>query len=121
MGVKKGGDAVKERLTTYERRDEIRLILVKDKFTTTKYLTERFGVSKWTILNDIVFLSGVIPLETYPGNGGGIFLKMEYNLPKAYLSAEEESLLLRLLESLCETEKRMIISIVNKFSMPGKN
>ena len=111
---------MKGRLTTYERREEIRLLLIKEKFTTTKYLSERFDVSKRTILNDILFLSGVIPLETYPGNGGGIFLRMDYDGPKVYLSKEEESLLLRLLDSLCEREKKILINVINKFSIPEK-
>lgn len=111
---------MKEQLTTYQRREEIRLLLVKEKSTTTRYLMNYFGVTKRTILKDIMFLSSIIPLETHPGNGGGIFLKMEYDAPRVYLSADEEDLLLRLLDSLSVEEKRMLINIINKFSMPGK-
>ena len=57
---------MKERLTTYERREGIRLLLVKEKATTTKILMDKYGVSKQTILNDIVFLSSVMPIETRP-------------------------------------------------------
>lgn len=112
--------AVNEQLTTYQRREEIRLLLVKKKSTTTKYLMNYFGVTKKTILKDIVFLSGIVPLETHPGKGGGIFLRMEYDAPRVYLSVDEENLLLRLLDSVCTEEKRMLISIINKFSLPGK-
>lgn len=79
-----------------------------------------YGVTKKTILKDIMFLSSVVPLETHPGNGGGIFLKMEYDAPRVYLSAEEENLLLRLLDSVCVKEKRILINVINKFSMPVK-
>jgi len=67
-----------------------------------------------------MFLSSVVPLETHPGNGGGIFLKMEYDAPRVYLSAEEENLLLRLIDSVCVKEKRILINVINKFSMPVK-
>ena len=111
---------VKERLTTYQRRENIRLLLVKEKSTTSTYLMKHFGVTKKTILKDIMFLSNVVPLETHPGNGGGIFLKMEYDAPRVYLSADEEEMLLRLLNLVCVEEKRMLISIINKFSMPDR-
>lgn len=79
-----------------------------------------YGVTKKTILKDIMFLSSVVPLETHPGNGGGIFLKMEYDAPRVYLSAEEENLLLRLIDSVCVKEKRILLNFINKFSMPVK-
>lgn len=112
---------MKERLTTYERREGIRLLLVKEKSTTTKILMDKYGVSKQTILNDIVFLSSVMPIETRPGNCGGIFLKMEYDSPKSYLTNDEESLLLRLLDDLSEKDKRMLINVINKFSKPSES
>ena len=52
-----------------------------------------------------------MPLETYRGNGGGIFLKMEYDAPKAYLTAEEENLLLNVLDSLSVKEKKLMINL----------
>ena len=110
-----------ERMTTYERRESIRLLLVKEKSTTTTYLMDLFGVTKPTILNDIVFLSSVMPIVTRSGKGGGIFLKMEYDAPRVYLSADEEEMLLRLLNLVCVEEKRMLINIINKFSMPDRN
>ena len=110
---------MKEQLTTYERRESIRLLLVKEKSTTTRHLMNCFGVTKKTILKDIVFLGSIVPLETRPGNGGGIFLKMEYDAPRVYLSADEEDLLFRLLDTVCVNEKRMLLSIINKFSIPG--
>ena len=109
---------MRDQLTTYERRERIRLLLVKEKSTTTTYLMDLFGVTKPTILNDIVFLSSIMPIVTRSGKGGGIFLDMEYHAPRTYLTGDEESLLLRLLDSLCEKEKKLLINIINKFSKP---
>ena len=109
---------MKERLTTFERREEIRALLVKEKSTTSTFLMNHYGVSRKTIYNDILFLNSIMPLETYRGNGGGIFLKMEYDAPKVYLTTEEENLLLNVLDSLSVKEKKLMINIINKFSMP---
>ena len=62
-----------ERMTTYERRESIRLLLVKQKSTTTAYLMDIYGVTKPTILNDIVFLSSVMPIVTRSGKGVASF------------------------------------------------
>ena len=110
---------MRERLTTYERREKIRLLLVKEKSTTTTYLMDLFGVTKPTILNDIVFLSSMMPIVTRSGKGGGIFLNMEYDSPKVYLTVDEENLLLKILDSLSIKEKKLMIGIINKFSMPS--
>ena len=55
---------MRDQLTTYERRERIRLLLVKEKSTTTTYLMDLFGVTKPTILDDIVFLSSIMPIVT---------------------------------------------------------
>ena len=109
---------MKEQLTTYQRREQIRLLLVREKSTTTRYIMNHYGVTKKTALKDVMFLSSILPLVTQPGNGGGVFLKMEYDAPKVYLTADEEELLLRLLDSVCVEEKRMLVNIINKFKLP---
>ncbi len=109
---------MRDQLTTYERRERIKFLLVKEKSTTTRHLIHLFGVTKQTILNDIVFLSSRLPITTKAGNGGGIFLNLEYDYPKVYLTEEEKSLLLSLLDSLDKNEKKTLINIINKFSMP---
>lgn len=77
-----------------------------------------YGVSKKTALKDVMFLSSILPLEAHPGNGGGIFLKMEYDAPRVYLTDNEKDLLLRLIDSVCVEEKRLLINIINKFTLP---
>ena len=51
---------MKDEYTTYERRENIKLYLIKKRSTTTLQLSYMFGVSKRTILNDLVFLSSRI-------------------------------------------------------------
>ena len=110
---------MKEKLTTYERHESIKFLLVKGKSTTTRHFVNLFGVTKQTILNDIVFLSSRLPITTKAGNGGGIFLDLEYDYPKVYLTKDEENLLLSLLDFLCEKDKKILVNIINKFSMPA--
>ena len=104
-------------LTTYERRESIRLLLVKRKHTKIKVLVDMFGVTKQTILKDIVFLSSRIPITTKTGKCGGIFLKEGFESPKEYLSVDEENLLLYISKSLNKKEQIMIHNIINKFSL----
>ncbi len=85
------------------------------EITGIAYLYE---VDKQTIRRDIAFLSNCLPITTKSRNGGGIFLEMDFEKPKEYLSAEEENLLVRLSESLSQREKLIIHSIINKFSVP---
>ena len=111
---------MKERMTAYERREKMRVLLAKERSTNATFLMHHFGVSRRTIYNDLLFLNDVMPLVTHRGKGGGVSLELEYHAPKVYLSEDEENLLLRLLDSLSEKEKKMIINIINKFSMPSK-
>lgn len=73
-------------------------------------------VSRQTIVNDMVFLSCRLPITTKIGGGGGIFLEMDFEAPKEYLSAEEENLLIMLSETLTKKDKLIIHNILNKFS-----
>lgn len=108
-------------LTVYERRESIKLLLARQRFTTYVRLAYLYKVDKQTIRRDIAFLSNRLPITTKRGNGGGIFLEMDFYKPKEYLSAEEENLLIVLSKNLSKREKLMIHNIVNKFSVPREN
>jgi predicted DNA-binding transcriptional regulator YafY len=110
--------AVKEKLTTYERRENIKLFLIKEKATTALRLSFMFDVSRQTIMNDIVFLSSRLPIITTKGTGGGIFLNSDFDGPKEYLNSEEEQLLLKLCEKVTSKDKMILSNIINKFSVP---
>ena len=104
-------------LTVYERRESIKLLLMKERFTTIMRLAYLFEVDKQTIRRDIAFLGSRLPITTKSGNGGGIFLDMDFETQKQYLNTEEESLLLRLSETLSKRDKLIIHNIINKFSV----
>ena len=104
-------------LTVYERCESIKSLLVKERFTTAMRLAYLYEVDKQTIRRDIAFLSNCLPITTKSGNGGGIFLEMDFEKPKEYLSAEEENLLIMLSETLTKKDKLIIHNILNKFSV----
>lgn len=108
---------VREKLTTYERHESIKLYLFRERETTTMRLAFMFNVSRQTIMNDIVFLSRRLPITTKVGGGGGIFLDVKFEMPKDYLSNEEEKLLIALSEIVTGKDKQMIMNIINKFSV----
>lgn len=104
-------------LTVYERRESIKSLLINERFITMQRLAYIFEVDKQTIRRDIAFLTGRMPIITKPGNGGGIFLDMDFETPKQYLSSEEENLLLQLSETLSKRDKLIIHNIINKFTV----
>jgi predicted DNA-binding transcriptional regulator YafY len=48
------------------------------KQATIRELKEEFQVSKNTIVRDIEFISSIAPIYTKQGNGGGIYILLEY-------------------------------------------
>lgn len=105
-------------MTVYERRESIKSLLINKRSTTTQMLAYLFDVDKQTIRRDIAFLSSRMPIITKAGNGGGIFLEMNFETPKQYLSTEEENLLLKLSETISKRDKLIIHNIINKFAVP---
>ena len=99
-------------LTTYERRESIRLLLVRRKYAKVKDLVNEYGVTKQTILKDLVFLSSRIPITTKTGKCGGIFLKEEFESPREYLSVDEENLLLYISKSLNKSQQTSVPTVL---------
>lgn len=108
---------MKGHLTLYERRESIKALLMRERSTTTMRLVYMFGVTRQTIQRDIVFLSSRLPIITKAGNGGGIFLEARFEAPKEYLTFDEEVLLRRLSEKLCDRDKLIMNNILNKFTV----
>ena len=105
-------------LTSFERRLEILFILMRNNKCSMKDLAFHYSVSDRTIRRDILFLSRYAPICTKTGIDGGAFLMSGYRkelyLP---LPIDEESLLLRLMPTVCENEQHLIATIINKYAM----
>ncbi len=105
-------------LLPFDRRMEIMFMLVSRRKLTRQELAEEFSVSDDVIDRDIVVLNKYIPLDITRGRYGGITLSKKYNTIKVYMNSDEEKLLKEYLQYANDTEKRLIKSILHKFSMP---
>lgn len=110
---------MKKDLTAYERRESMKTLLVRERSTTVMRLAYLYDVSESTVKRDLIFLSSCIPIETKSGNGGGVFLNLEFESRKQYLTMNEKALLERLSKSLSAKDKVLMRTIINKFSIPN--
>ena len=110
---------MKKDLTAYERRESMKTLLVRERSTTVMRLAYLYDVSESTVKRDLIFLSSCIPIETKSGNGGGVFLNLEFESRKQYLTMNEKALLERLSKSLSAIDKVLMRTIINKFSIPN--
>jgi predicted DNA-binding transcriptional regulator YafY len=113
MAVKKENEH-----NVFNRREEIKNIIIYKRKTTNAELRQRFNVDRKTIKNDIKFLSSLIPLRTEPGNGGGIILDISFERRMEYLRPYEKDVLLKVMEYAEPYEKRVIENIIYKYSLP---
>lgn len=107
-----------ELFSTFERRMEIRAILLNQKMISRLELARRFSVSNDSINRDIIALSRYAPICSKMGRHGGIYILDEYNPKKAYLSRDEEYLLENLLQYLSGKEYMLLQNVLHKFAMP---
>lgn len=107
------------KLSTFERRIEILLLIISSEKVTLSELSKRYSVHKNTVYNDITFLSRYAPIRTKSGVNGGIFLMEDYHSRIfRYLSYDEERVLTEIMDTLDQPEKNIVSNIINKFSMP---
>ena len=107
------------KLSTFERRIEILLLLMKSEKVTLSELSKEYSVHKNTVYNDIAFLGRYAPIQTKSGVNGGIYLGDNYhNRVFRYLSYEEERVLTKIMETLETPERNIERNVINKFSMP---
>ena len=62
------------KFSTFERRIEILLLLMKSEKVTLSELSKEYSVHKNTVYNDITFLGRYAPIRAKSGVNGGIFL-----------------------------------------------
>ena len=106
------------KLSAFERRMKILSLLVNGKLISRLELSRWFDVSDVTINADIIAISTVVPITSKKGRYGGIYLLDTFKTDKAYLSKDEEVLLIKLSENLSGYEKILIESVLHKFSLP---
>ena len=101
---------MKKDLTAYERRESMKTLLVRERSTTVMRLAYLYDVSESTVKRDLIFLSSCIPIETKSGNGGGVFLNLEFESRKQYLTMNEKALLERLSKSFNENNYKQVFN-----------
>lgn len=118
MKLREGGAEMEGKLSAFERRMKILSLLVNGKLISRLELSRWFDVSDVTINADIIAISTVVPITSKKGRYGGIYLLDTFKTDKAYLSKDEEVLLIKLSEILSGYEKILIESVLHKFSLP---
>ena len=82
--------------------------LCQVRHATMPALAEKFGVSVRTIKRDIDELGYLIPLEIKTGRyEGGVYVMQGYKWDKAYMSAEDIALLIKI-KKVGEKKERLV-------------
>ena len=105
-------------MTASERQEEILRLLVMRRFETVPRLAAQFSVSKRTIYSDITKLTTKYPIETHPGNQGGVSLADWYHPHCEILSSEQQKVIVSILPMLGEHEQRVMREMIMSFGSP---
>ena len=109
-------------MTAYERRNSILDFLWHNRVSTRTELSQKYHVSLVTIHRDLCFLTGIAPIMTKSGNGGGVFYIGERSkYINNYLTASELDCLTRLSKDATDRDRVTIENIIYRFSMPSEN
>ncbi len=85
-------------------------------------LAFEFGVSRHTIMRDVLELSVSYPIYTVSGrHDSGVFVQDDYYLGKQYLSNEQQELLTAMLVNCDANQKKTMLAIIKKFGRKNKN
>lgn len=105
-------------MTVSERRRAILIALCNRRFDRRENLANKFGVSKRTIDNDVLYLSLTYPVYTSSGRNGGIFVDENFNIDfnENKLNRKELTLLQKLLPTLNAQDYATLIGIIKKFT-----
>ena len=110
-GWTEGGNS----MTATYRRMEIVSILVVSGHVTARELAQEFGVSRRTILNDVVVLSYGYPIYTKPGAGGGIFIMEGYKPYNNTLTPYEQEKLKKMYDAAEGEDKEILKRVLKKY------
>lgn len=99
-----------------ERRQALLELLCERRHDTMENLAFEFGVSRHTIMRDVLELSISYPVYTVAGRrDSGVYVADDYYLGKQYLSSEQQLLLETLLAKCNPSEQKTMQSIIKKF------
>ena len=99
-----------------ERRQALLELLCERRHDTMENLAFEFGVSRHTIMRDVLELSVSYPVYTVSGrHDSGVFVQDDYYLGKQYLSTEQQAVLESLLTKCNADEKKTMQSILKRF------
>lgn len=99
-----------------ERRQALLELLCERRHDTMENLAFELGVSRHTIMRDVLELSVSYPIYTVSGrHESGVFVQDDYYLGKQYLSTEQQALLESLLTKCNTDEKKTMQSILKRF------
>ncbi len=102
-------------MNTATRRMEIINILVVQRRTTAKKLSEELGVTIRTIQKDIQALSPGFPIYTKQGGDGGIFISESYKPYTNTLSPVEVQALCEMYDSAKGIHKKVLFQILHRY------
>ena len=102
-------------MNTTNRRMEIINILVVQRRTTAKKLSEELGVTIRTIQKDIQALSPGFPIYTKQGGDGGIFISESYKPYTNTLSPVEVQALCEMYDSAKGIHKKVLFQILHRY------
>ena len=93
-----------------ERRQALLELLCERRHDTMENLAFEFGVSRHTIMRDVLELSVSYPVYTVSGrHDSGVFVQDDYYLGKQYLSNEQQELLTAMLVNCDENQKKTML------------
>lgn len=106
-------------ISVTERRQRILEYLSDYRHATYSELANEFGVSKNTIVTDIVELSCSAPIFTTAGRyGGGIRVADGWYVGRRYLRDDQEQLLRGLMDGLQPEDQKTMQAILTAFAKP---
>ena len=103
-----------------ERRMAILEALCERRREQVANLAFEFGVTEWTIRQDILTLSLSYPVYTVQGHGGGVYIADGYRLGRKYLTETQSDLLEKLSARLTGEDLETMKSILNTFKEPKR-
>lgn len=104
-----------------ERRQALLELLCERRYDTFENLAFEFSVSKMTIYRDVFELSLSYPIYTKSGrHDGGVYVADGYYLGRQYLKTEEKQLLENLTLAVGDDQRKILESILKRFSRPNK-